>query len=615
MSGGDRVSYLVDIQGLTITFGGAPALRWPQQRTTAVGGLDLRIAPGESVALVGESGSGKSVTARSLLGLVDGGRASNATVTATRFEVAGQNLLTGAGHLTSSRGLWRGLRGSTIGFVLQDALTSLDPLRPVGREIADALRLHTRLSPAERTDRVREVLTDVGLDPAVASMRSGQLSGGMRQRALIASALAAEPALLIADEPTTALDATVAASVMDLLARLRSEHQMAQLLISHDLATVAGAADRVLVMREGTVVEAGPTETVLADPQHEYTRMLLDAVPTGKPRGTRLSPAATSASGMTARASGGVVPHQPAPDSPLPLTGAAALTSPTASAPALAIRAAGLTKTFARPTRSGGTEAFTAVDGVDLEVPEGTTLGIVGESGSGKTATARMLLGLTDPDAGTVELFGEPWAGEARRSEARPSETGHGQMVREATRRARRHQLGAIYQDPLSSFDPRMTVGALLADAVSHGRTTRAARHAARIRELLELVHLAPELAGRHPRTLSGGQRQRVAIARALAPGPRVIVCDEPVSALDVSVQAQVLDLLDELQRELGLTYLFISHDLAVVQHASDSLVVMRGGRIVESGPAAEVFAHPQHAYTRALLAAAPRLGTGAVTT
>ncbi|MBG6084045.1 dipeptide ABC transporter ATP-binding protein [Zhihengliuella flava] len=563
----DPSRHLVDVQGLSITFGAGR-----NSLTTAVDGLDLRIEPGESVALIGESGSGKSVTARALLGLVDGGAGGGAEVTARRFDLGGRSMLTGAGRLTSARRRWRGIRGRDTGFVLQDALTALDPLRPIGREISDALRLHTRLSPADRADRVGQVLADVGLGPGVASMRSGELSGGMRQRALIATALVAQPRLLIADEPSTALDATVAAGIMDLLTRLRREHHMAQLLISHDLAVVGSAADRVLVMHQGRVVESGPTRDVLTNPRHHYTQMLLDAVPAGKPRGTRLCPG-------------------PAPD-------AAPARSVSADGADPVLRAHGLSKSFDRPAPGAGRERFTAVDGVSLEVAEGTTLGIVGESGSGKTTTARLLLGLTEPDAGRVELFGRAWAGTS----------GSGHHVREAERRDRRHQLGAVYQDPLSSFDPRWTVGALLADALSRGRTARAGRYMGRIQELLGLVGLSPELSGRHPRTLSGGQRQRVAIARALAPEPRVIVCDEPVSALDVSVQAQVLDLLDDLQRELGLTYLFISHDLAVVQHVSDSLVVMREGRIVESGPAADVFAAPQHEYTRALLAAAPTL-------
>jgi len=584
---------LVDVRGLRLSFG----------RGEVVSGLDLRIDPGESVALVGESGSGKSVTARALLGLA-GGRGSRARVRADEFRIAGHDLRGRDGRVSDSPARWRRLRGGELGLVLQDALTSLDPLRPIAREIDDALRLHTRLSHTARAARVRELLAAVGLagdGTDVGALRPGELSGGMRQRALIAAALSGAPRLLIADEPTTALDATVAARVLDLLAELRAGDPpappgMGQLLISHDLAVVSRVADRVLVMRAGKVVESGPTAEILADPHHGYTRMLLAAVPAGKPRGTRLGPGSATDSGAGTGTAARV--ESPAPG---PRAGAAAppgTARPAASEPP-ALAASGLVREFTAPDASGRARAFRAVDDVSFSLAAGTTLGIVGESGSGKTTTARLVLGLLTPDAGTVDLFGTPFAGDR----------GDGRDVAEAARRPRRPQLGAVYQDPLSSFDPRMPVGALLADAVSGGRTRRTGPHRARIRELLEMVGLEAGTAARHPRSLSGGQRQRVAIARALAPSPRVIVCDEPVSALDVSVQAQILDLLDDLQRELGLSYLFISHDLAVVRHVSDRLLVMRGGRVVESGATEQVFAGPQHEYTRALLAASPDLG------
>uniref|UniRef100_UPI0011AF88B5 ABC transporter ATP-binding protein n=1 Tax=Zhihengliuella halotolerans TaxID=370736 RepID=UPI0011AF88B5 len=284
------------------------------------------------------------------------------------------------------------------------------------------------------------------------------------------------------------------------------------------------------------------------------------------------------------------------PPTPDPRAGAAAPpgTARTAAPEVPALEATGLVKSFATRDAAGRARAFRAVDDVSFSLAAGTTLGIVGESGSGKTTTARMALGLLAPDAGGVDLFGTPFAGDR----------GDGRDVAESVRRPHRPQLGAVYQDPLSSFDPRMSVGALLADAVSGGRTRRAGAHRRRIGELLDMVGLEASTAARHPRSLSGGQRQRVAIARALAPGPRVIVCDEPVSALDVSVQAQILDLLDDLQRDLGLSYLFISHDLAVIRHVSDRLLVMRGGRVVESGATERVFSDPQHEYTRELLAA-----------
>ncbi|WP_417215939.1 dipeptide ABC transporter ATP-binding protein [Arthrobacter sp.] len=538
---------LLRVEGLDVGFGGTPVVR----------DVSLRIDRGECLALVGESGSGKSVTARSLLGLAGPG----ADVSARALDVDGTDL-SGAGHRA-----WRRLRGSRIGLVLQDALVSLDPLRTVGREIDDALRLHTRLSPAERARRVAGLLESMGLAATDAGRRAGELSGGMRQRALIASAMALDPDLLIADEPTTALDAESQAQVLDLLSSLRAGGS-SLLLISHDLAVVSSVADRVAIMRDGRILEQGPTHLVLTAPEHEYTRMLLRAVPAGRPRGTRLSAAA---GGTASR------PDDPAPFQP----------APTAATAGPVLEARNLVRTFDVP--GGG--ILHAADQVSLRVEAGRTLGLVGASGSGKSTTARILLGLETPESGTVELFGQPWV-----------------PLPEAGRRPRRTQLGAIYQDPLSSFDPRRRVGAILADALSTATGSGAGAGAASPKALLGLVGLDPAVASRHPSTLSGGQRQRVAIARALAPGPQVLICDEPVSALDVSVQAQILDLLDDLQARLGLGYLFISHDLAVVRHVSDDVAVLRAGKIVERGPTEQVFAHPQHDYTRALLAASPTL-------
>lgn len=538
---------LLRVEGLDVGFGG----------TTVVQDVSLQIGRGECLALVGESGSGKSVTARALLGLA--GR--DARVAARTLDFDGTDL-SGAGQRA-----WRRLRGSRIGLVLQDALVSLDPLRTVGREVDDALRLHTALSPAERASKVAGLLESMGLAAADAGRRAGELSGGMRQRALIAAAMALDPDLLIADEPTTALDAEAQAQVLDLLGGLRAGGS-SLLLISHDLAVVSAVADRVAIMRGGRILEQGPTEQVLGAPEHEYTRMLLRAVPAGRPRGTRLSgPTGGPVTGQDAQED-----HQPEP-------------APSTGGPVLEAR--NLVRTFDVP----GAGAVHAADQVSLRIEAGRTLGLVGASGSGKSTTARLLLGLDVPESGTVELFGEPWV-----------------PLPESARRPRRTQLGAIYQDPLSSFDPRRRVGAILTDALSAATTGSAPAGAATPAGLLELVGLDAALASRHPSTLSGGQRQRVAIARALAPGPRVLVCDEPVSALDVSVQAQILDLLDDLQSRLGLGYLFISHDLAVVRHVSDDLAVMRAGRIVESGPTERVFAAPQHEYTRALMAASPSL-------
>lgn len=542
---------ILRVSDLNVSFGG----------NNVVEGVSFTVNAGECLALVGESGSGKSVTARSLIGLAGHG----SQVRAETLDVAGHD----ARNLSQRR--WRSVRGKQVGFILQDALTSLDPLRTVGKEIDDALRVHSPGSGSARAARVIELLEAVGLDDPVrrATQRSGELSGGMRQRALIASAIALDPVLIIADEPTTALDATIAASVMELLGGLRQSGS-GMLLISHDLAAVATVADSIAVMQGGRIVERGATEQILNDPQHPYTRALMAAVPAGKPRFTRLSPTAQAPTASYRQPSKAAAPNcEPA-----------AVVQPL-------LKATGLSKIF--PLAKSA--EFTAVRKVNFELLPGRTLGVVGESGSGKTTTARMALGLLAPSAGTVEFLGEPWS-----------------SIPESARRPRRASLGAIYQDPLSSFDPRLSTGAMLADALSFGATRNPRAHAAEITELLAQVGLDPGMAARNPGTLSGGQRQRLAIARALAPKPRVLICDEPVSALDVSIQAQVLDLLDDLQRQLGLSYLFISHDLAVIRHMSDEVLVMRAGEVVESGATEQVFTDPQHEYTRTLLAAAPTL-------
>ncbi|MBZ3927920.1 ABC transporter ATP-binding protein [Xanthomonas citri pv. thirumalacharii] len=454
---------------------------------------------------------------------------------------------------------WQGLRGKDIGFVLQDALVSLDPLRPVGREIEEALAAHGWGDRARRRDRVLELLQQAGVpEPALrARQRPDQLSGGLRQRALIASALANAPGILIADEPTTALDATVQVQVLAALQAIKRRGG-ALLFISHDLALVAQLADEVVVLRHGEVVEQGPIAQVLQRPAHAYTRALLAAIPGG--RGPRVATALAGAEPANA----------PAP-------------------PLLEVR--GLRKAYRGPDG----EARLAVDGVDLVLQAGRTLGVVGESGSGKSSLARLVLGLTEADAGEVRLNGRPWIGSAAA------------RVSEAQRRPWRRAISAVYQDPLSSFDPRWTVARILGDALDAVGLPRAAQRA-RIAELLEQVRLGTALAGRFPLQLSGGQRQRVAIARAIATEPRLIVLDEAVSALDVSVQAQVLDLLADLQAHLGLAYLFISHDLGVIRQVSHDILVMRHGRVQEAGSAEQVFARPRSAYTRALLAAMPRL-------
>ncbi|MGW4460976.1 dipeptide ABC transporter ATP-binding protein [Micromonospora sp. NPDC004704] len=540
---------LLTVENLRVDFDGV----------TVVDGISFTIGRGECLALVGESGSGKSVTSRSLVGLTGTG----ARVRVDRLDFEGEDLT----RLSQRR--WRRIRGARIGFVLQDALSSLDGLRPIGREVAEPLALHTRLTRTARQRRVVELLASVGVpEPEVrARQYPYQLSGGLRQRALIASAIACAPRLLIADEPTTALDATVQAQVLALLETLKTS-EGGMLVVSHDLAVVARLADRIAVMRDGVIVEHGPTAQVLGDPRHDYTRALLAAVPGTRPKGTRLS----------------AVPVAPEPAAGQTVIGASA---DGGSPGGDVVEARGLTKSFLGPD---GVRR-TVVSDVSFTLGQGRTLGIVGESGSGKTTTARMVLGVEQPDAGEVRLHGRDWAG-----------LGH------AERRRERRRLQVIYQDPLSSFDPRYTVERVIGEALGVIGHPRGAGRRDRTVELLEQVGLDAGYLGRRPLEMSGGQRQRVAIARALAPEPEVIVCDEPVSALDVSVQAQVLDLLADLQQRLGVSYLFISHDLGVIHHVSDQVLVMKDGRVVEAGDTAQIFERPQHAYTRALLAAVPRL-------
>ncbi|MGP9649842.1 dipeptide ABC transporter ATP-binding protein [Glutamicibacter sp. AOP38-B1-38] len=529
------MSPLFDVKNLSVSFAGQ----------LAVDSVSFELSAGECLALVGESGSGKSVTARSLLGL------SGGKVSAEKFMVLGQDAT------AMSERDWQQLRGNSVAMILQDALMALDPLRPVGHEIADALKEHSSLSKSERTTKVRKALEAVDLPEPAWRMkqRSSQLSGGMRQRVLIAQAMIGDPQVVIADEATTALDSRLTALVLEQLRALKDEGR-AVLMISHDLAQVAHLADRIAVMRAGKLVEAGDTDQVLNRPQHEYTRTLLRAIPSGVPRFQPLSLAPPKAA---------VVAQEPARP---------------ARMPALVVE--DLSKSFGK---------HAAVRGAGFVVQQGQTLGLVGESGSGKTTTARMVLGLERPDTGTVQLLGEHFA-----------------PHRESQRRHLRENIGAIYQNPLGSFDPRYSVGQLLTDALSAGRSKRGASYRTQVSRLLEQVELDPALSSRNPRELSGGQRQRLAIARALAPKPKVLVLDEPVSALDVSIQATVLDLLDRLQQETGTSYLFISHDLSVIEHMSDTVAVMYRGSIVEQGATADVFGDPQHEYTRALLTAMPRL-------
>ncbi len=526
---------LVDIRGLHVSFNGVPVVH----------GVDLQLRAGQCLALVGESGSGKSVTARTLVGLTGAG----AHVQAQRLAFAGQDLR------QFDERAWQRLRGEHIGFVMQDALGSLDPLRRVGAEIEEPLLLHTDLAAEQRRLRVLELLRQVGVpEPEVrARQYPWQLSGGLRQRALIASAIACQPRLLIADEPTTALDATVQAQILDLLEHLR-ERDNSLLMVSHDLAVVARLADWVAVMRHGVVVEQGSVEQILQDPQDPYTQRLLSA----------------------ARAV-----HFKRPAAP-----ALALVEDGVDEQPVVLEARGLSKAFVGPDG----RLRQVLDDVSLQLRAGQTLGVVGESGSGKSTLGRILLGLERPEQGSLQLAGQDWL-----------------ALSAAQQRQARQGIQVVFQDPQASFDPRYTVLRVLAEALAHAGVPRALQRT-EAAALLERVQLPVGLLDRRPLELSGGQRQRIAIARALAMKPRVLVLDEPVSALDVSVQARILALLAELKAELNLACLFISHDLGVVEQVSDHVLVMQGGRVVEQGAAAQVLGQPRQAYTRALLDAVPHL-------
>ncbi|MGX1791200.1 dipeptide ABC transporter ATP-binding protein [Bosea sp. NPDC055332] len=544
-----RPAAVLEVENLRVAFPGKRG--WAE----VVRGISLAIAPGEILAVVGESGSGKSVMARALVGLA-GPRA--------RVEADSLRLTGHAGGvvdlLACSERDWGKVRGREIGFVLQDALVSLDPLRTVGREVAEPLLTHQLVPRAEVAGEVESLLARVGIpDPAKrAAQYPHELSGGLRQRALIASALAGRPRLLIADEPTTALDVTIQQQVLGVFSAL-AQAGHAILLITHDLAVAAQFADRIAVIQNGEFVETGPTRQVLGQARHGYTQRLLAAVPSAARRGRWLSsPGLRPAKAKT--------------------TGQ--LQEPLLTMSDICVRFTG---------RDGSTTQ--AVAGVSLAIDPGETVGVVGESGSGKTTLGKVALALRHPDAGEVQFRGQPWS-----------------SLPERSRRPLRRHIQTIVQDPLSSFDPRYTVGRIIEQPLRlHTGLGKAARQA-RVEELVRLVNLPSDILTRRPTTLSGGQRQRVSIAQALACEPKLLICDEPVSALDVTTQAQVLDLLVELQHRLGLAMLFISHDLGVVHHLSDRVLVMSEGVAVETGEADDVFLRPRHPYTKRLVAAVPRL-------
>ena len=515
-------------------------------RREIIRGISLGLAREQTLGIVGESGSGKSMTVLAATGLLD---APGARVTGSS-RLAGRDgeptELVGA----SGRVLRR-VHGGRIGFVFQDPSTSLNPLLTLERQITESVEAHGNATRRAAKGRALELLEAVGLPDAERRLNSypHQLSGGQRQRVMIAIALACDPELLVADEPTTALDVTTQAQIIDLVRALQRDFGTAVVWVSHDLGVIGQVADDVTVLRDGRAVEQASTLDVFDRPQQDYTRELLAARPVV-----------------------GVSGPPPVP----------------ADAPQL-LAVDGLDVRFT-VTGAGGSTVVHAVKGLDFSIRRGATLGLVGESGSGKSTVAGALTGLVSPDSGSVTLAGDDVLG-----------------VRGRAEKAMRRRIGLVFQDPFSSLDPRATVASALSEPLTvHRLVDGKARRRARIDELLALVGLDPAFADRYPHELSGGQRQRVSIARALALEPEVLILDEATASLDVSVQAQVLDLLTTLQTDLGLTYLFIGHDLAVIQRMSHDVLVMRDGEAVEYRPAADLFAEPEHEYTRALLAAVP---------
>jgi peptide/nickel transport system ATP-binding protein len=527
---------LLAVHGLQVAFGAG---------TAALHGVDLSVRSGQTVALVGESGSGKSSTAAAILGLLPpGGRITG-----------GRILFDGVDITSAGPRRMRTIRGAGIGYVPQDPMTNLNPVWKAGFQVREALRVN---GSGDTGRRSVQLLAEAGVaDPATLAGRyPHQLSGGMCQRVLIAIGLSGRPRLLIADEPTSALDVTVQRQVLDHLQRLAGELGTAVLLITHDLALAAERAERVVVMRNGVIVESGAAQAILRDPRHDYTRKLVAAVPS----------LATSGA--------------PAPR-PEPVHADDVIT------------ATRLTKTY-RQSRGAPwrRSEFRAVDDVSFRLRRGTTLAITGESGSGKSTLARMVLGLLQPTSGTVLFDGQDVAALDKRQAF-----------------AFRRRVQPVFQNPYSSLDPMYSVFRAIEEPLRIHRVGDRRERRRTVSELADQVALSSSVLDRLPRELSGGQRQRVAIARALALGPEVLVCDEAVSALDVVVQAQILELLSGLQARLGLSYLFISHDLAVIRQIADEVLVMRAGRLVEYGSVAQVFAQPAQDYTRRLLEAVPGAG------
>ncbi|WP_367127762.1 ABC transporter ATP-binding protein [Saccharothrix sp. HUAS TT1] len=535
---------LVRITDLTVTYRHARG----DASDTALKSVSLDIPEGQVTAVIGESGSGKSTLAHAVVRLLP----HNGHITGGSVEFAGEDVLR---H--GDKDL-RALRGRHIGFVPQDPIASLNPTKTVGAQLREAFALaRSTLSADEVTARIRQDLLDLGFDnpDALTACYPHELSGGMRQRVLVAIAFSQRPGLVIADEPTSALDVLVGREVLRAIHTARAKHGATVVLITHDLALASRNARTVVVLHRGEVIESGPVEDVFANPRHDYTRSLL----------------ASSARVSHGRVLSIAEAHVRRPNR---------ATAVEPAAPPV-VELVSVAKRFGTAKR--GTQA---VDDVSLVVPRGTTFALVGESGSGKTTTSRLILGLERPDRGAVRVLGRDVP-----------------ALRRAELRELRRHVQVVYQSPFESLNPRLSLRDIISEPLDSFRTGTRAERRARVRELLDLVHLPQSYEDRRPDELSGGQRQRVAIARALAPRPELLVLDEPVSALDATVQARVLDLLNELQRELDLTYFLVTHDLAVVADVAQHVAVMRAGRVVEHGPTSEVVLTPRHDYTQALLA------------
>ncbi|UHS57659.1 ABC transporter ATP-binding protein [Agrobacterium vaccinii] len=545
----------------------------------AVRNTSLRILPGKVTALVGESGSGKSVIGQTIMGIQprtasvkgrvlfsDPARPGKEPVDLLRLEQDGKPM--------------RAIRGNRIGLIFQEPMTSFSPLHTVGNQIDEALRIHSVLTPKERQEKMEETLDLVGFSNPVkiCTMYPFELSGGMRQRAMIAMALICRPALLIADEPTTALDVTIQAQILKLLRDLQSRLNMGMLLITHDLGVVANIADEVVVIYQGEIMEAGPVSEIFRSPSHPYLKGLMAAVPhfDMKP-GERL------------KALREVIVDKES------LIGKKSATVDKAQGVLLSVKNVSKTYTTRKSSwfTSGKSSATKAVDGVSFDILRGECLGLVGESGSGKTTVSKILMRAVRPDDGSITFHsrnGDIEVLDAKKDDLRELRT----------------KIQMVFQDPISSLSPRMTISNILSEPLEiHGRGDAKYR-AEKVRNLLKAIGLGESALNRYPHSFSGGQRQRIGIARALTLGPELLICDEPVSALDVSVQAQILNLLKDLQKDLGLTYLFISHNLAVVDYMADRVAVMCEGKIVELAPRETLMRHPVHPYTKSLLAAVP---------